>query len=535
MSSLAAARSQVLRFVRSQAAALTAAIASGALLGLTCLPHMSAALAPLAWFWIVPLLLWVGPAAPARKLLSYAWIAGLVGSLVLNYGMIPALGSLAIVYYPIAGLVLALPFAPFLLMRRIAGATIALWSMPLIWPCTEWLVLHVEGLPPYLSMAVTQGNATWMAQYADLFGEWGITSWVVLFNVAMYRSVTGAGSWQRRSARCAMAAIALLAFPLGYSAIRLHPNGPAPWYRVLLLQPNTATGLDSRRVVENETYLTDVAVSKGKPDLIVWPEGAVPYMLERDMAVRKFLSQAVSDWGTPLVTGAVDVQRMRLSLLGAARPRRAMNAAFVMTPGPPRSGAEETRVSLSHAKRRLVPFVEAMPYSRVSWVSRAYKKWGIGDDGWIPGRDFHIADYVDDGGRRVRFATVICWEELYPEDIAELARRGAQFFAVSTSDAVFRGSPITYQHASIARLRAIETRKPFVRSSVNGLTIALDAEGRGIASAQAGQQATVVASIAPADGLTFYVLHPNLWPQICAAGLAVLAAAGFRKLRNNEQ
>ena len=498
---------------------------------------MSAVLSPLAWVWLVPMLLWVGPGAPARRLLPYACISGLVAGGVFHYGMFRALGSLAFLYFPLAGFVLALPFLPFLAIRRICGLSVALWTMPLVWPCTEWLVRHVEGLPPFLVMAVTQGNATWLVQYADLFGEWGICSWVLLFNVVMYRILVTPGSAQRRVVRLAIAAAILLAFPAGYSALRLNSGGPAPWYRVLLVQPNAGSDKEPLRLVEDEVYLTDVAVSKAKPDLIVWPEGAVPFLLERNLNVRRFLSGAVSDWGTPLVTGAADGRLSRSTALGLARFTRATNAAFVMTPGAPGQGAEQTRVALSHAKRRLVPFVETMPYSRVRWVSRLYQSWGVHNiAGWVPGSDFHVVDSIDDAGRRVRFANIICWEEFYPEDVVEFARRGAQFFAVPTSDAVFGGSPVTYQHATIARLRAIETRKPFVRSSSSGLTIALDAQGREIASAPAGREATVMAAIAPADGFTFYVLYPNLWPLLCACGLAAVAGSStLRNLRKNKR
>jgi apolipoprotein N-acyltransferase len=510
--------------------AIFAAISSGVLLGLGAVPEFSSVLSPLVWIWLVPLLLVLGPRAKAWRLLMYTWIAGALATIIATYGLAGGLGWLIVIYAALAGLQYGvLQFLVFLMVRRVAGARIALWSLPLIWPLVEWLYVHVNGSPVFLVIAVTQANALWLIQFADILGQWGIAGWVMSFNVLVYWAVIRGGGLRMVARRLAVVTAALLIYPMTYSAIRLHATPDVPTLHALLLQPNPNPGdMPLKEVVEQETYLTDLEIAKAKPDLIVWPESAVPFPVRQTPQLQDFLSRAVADWGTPLLFGGEDTRGGRDIAFFHMPASLIANAGFVIVPGAPGAGPEETRMLRPHWKRHLVPFVEGVPVSsRSASMTRLYRALNGSERPLRPGNDYNLFEYADDSGHDIRFATAICWEEAWPSDIAEFTRRGAQFFATIARDADFGQTRVSFEHAAIARLRTIETRRPFLHVSTSGVTAAFDAQGRILALAPAWKTATLRAAIAPADELTFYVRHPDAVP-ICSGCLIVaIALWGF--------
>lgn len=508
---------------RERLAPWLAALISGVLLGLPLsVEKFSAAFAPLSWCWLVPLFVCPGPAARASRLFACAAVAGATATAIGIYGIAYVIGGLSPAYFLVSGLLWALPFGGFLLMRPLLGAERALWTLPLVWPLSEWAIQHVDGLPPFLHLSGLQDNAAWLIQFADLTGEWGVTAWVVLFNVLLFRAVRRSGPVRFKACATVVACMTLPA--LGYSAWSIGSAGGGKTYRGLAVQPF----LDPERagavpLLEQETYLTDVAVAKQKPDLILWPEGAIDFPLTDYPDLRRFVTQAVADWGTPLLTGSF--QRRGRQIFGPAAFAMS-NAAFLLSPGPPGSGPESTQVLPPHLKRRLAPFGEAMPYAqRFPWLNRVFRKWHRGEAPLLAGRDFQVFRYRTDNGDELRIGPVICWESLYPGDLAELVRRRAQVLVVMANDFDWGASSISYLHASIDRLRAIETHRPVIRVSTTGPSLAVDGRGRELAATAPQRQATMTFSFAPDDDFTFYSQHPNWFPVLCAAALGICAAA----------
>ena len=494
---------------------LAAATASGILLGLTGLPRQSSVLAPLAWIWMVPLL-WSG--VSGWRLFWCAWWSGILSTAIATYAMMPLLGKLAIPYYPLGGLALALPWAVYALLRRRVG----IWAIPFIWPLSEWLVWRLDGIPPFLFPPLSQANAVWLIQFADLFGAWGISAWLALFNLLIWRAL------HHPQPKRWLAAALCLAAPLAYSAFRLYEKQPDPCYRVLLMQSTPTPGMADRL-----RQATDAAIlSGGKPDLIVWPETVLPRPLDTDAGERRFAAEAVADWGTPLLTGGFWERGRRALPLPGVRRAPAGNATWFLTPGPPYSGADAVSLQRPHIKRRLVPFVEGLPYTgQFAWLDRFYRHWRPDLLALRPGRDFQVFRYLDDRARPITIGPAICWEELYGDDIAETVRRGAQVLAVVTSTSQFGDSPIPYLHASFSRLRAIENRRPVVRAGVGGLTTALDAQGRVLAVAPPLRDAVLSATVAPISETTMYTRYPNFLPVACAVLLAAaLVQSRFRRM-----
>lgn len=193
-------------------------------------------------------------------------------------------------------------------------------------------------------MGLTQSNLYWLVQYADITGVWGITFWLVLFNVLVVMAVedwkseratdTGvqstafrrvlalaknpaqAGTLNAFIRRLVVITVVMLLAPLAYSAfVFVRASRAAPGDReisVLMVQPNINPWRKFDRksraaALARTTVLTDDALAKQKPDLIIWPESAVPYVLRHESGAMEFVYRAVTRWNTPLLTGTLDV------------------------------------------------------------------------------------------------------------------------------------------------------------------------------------------------------------------------------------
>jgi len=515
---------------------VAAALLSGALLGgATALQQVSSAYVVLAWVWLLPLLFALGPSSSKRRWFGCACLAGTVTTVTATYGLLPALGRLAYLYVPLGGLTLASPFLLFFVVRRRTGVTAALWTLPFAWVCTEWMFTHLQGLPPFLVLAYSQANATWLVQFTDLFGDAGLTAWLVLLNVALYHACARS---KAAALRRLLAPLLLVILPLGYSAVRLQaPNGK-PWYHVLVVQPAAENEDKPALLLTSLVQSTDAAVDRSKPDLILWPEMAAAYDLEHELTPREALADSVSVWGTPLVTGGLSTHSRSLGILqrgtAGSGANQYLNSTYVLLPGAPGSTAERTQVLPPHGKHRLVPFVEGLPYANVGWVRRLYRRWHWDKSmPFSPGQDYRVFRYTDDTNAILHFASLICWEEMYGEDVAEYVRRGAEFLVTGTRDPSL---PIADIHASIARLHALAVRRPIVRANARGVSGAYDAEGRILARSTPLRPTSLEAIIAPSEGLSFYVQHPQVPASTAAlALLAVVLIRPRRESRNNRE
>jgi apolipoprotein N-acyltransferase len=112
---------------------------------------------------------------------------------------------------------------------------------------------------------------------------------------------------------------------------------------------------------------------------------------------------------------------------------------------------------------------------------------------------------------------LICWESVFGDIAIEMARAGAEFFAVSTDDAWFGTSDGPAQHAQATTLRAVETGRWIVRAAATGISGIAAPDGTWRARSELATQASIVGDIgAPVD--TPY-LHVGPQP----IGLALLA------------
>jgi len=299
-----------------------------------------------------------------------------------------------------------------------------------------------------------------LIQFADLVGAWGVSFLIVLFNVAVVE-------WMAKRGRIRPLVIAgmCMAGALGYGAWRIPQAIGTRTVRVALVQGNIPQeekwdAAFQRRIQERYASLTrDAAVMN--PDLIVWPETAVPGFLGVEEDITRPVTDLARSVRRPLLVGA-PVPAFSLS------EGPLLNSAFLIEA----SG----RLSTRHDKLHLVPFGEFIPgESLLPWLRLILPPIGA----FVPGHSytvFHSQSAIRNS--QLSFSVLICFEDIFPELARHFVQAGAQMLLVITNDAWFGPTAAAYQHAQASTFRAVELRVPVARAANTGWSGFIDPSGR---------------------------------------------------------
>lgn len=488
----------------------------------------------LAWVALIPWLCALRGVAPRQAFLRGYFVGFLFfAGTVWWVGHVTVTGAVALIAY------LALFFAGWSVLaaqavpaRAVPGTENAatpaakgtwyrcLVCLPAAWALLEFLRNVLLSGFGWNLLAHTQWNRLPLIQIADLTGAHGVSFLVVLVNVSLFAAWRAAragagGAGRVADRRGALGALALVmlcvAAALIYGTARIsqvdaQPAGGGPALRVAALQGNIPQTLKWDPSYIEEIWLQYEALTQAaaaeKPDLIVWPETAVPGFLE-DADIRPRLEQAARASGTFLLVG-VPTER-QLPSAGAAPSARLFNSAVLLAP----DGTELQRCDKIH----LVPFGEFIPLKPVfGWLQNAVP---IGD--FSPGGEFIV--FRDAQGPPLAFSVAICFEDLFPGLSSAFVRRGAQALFVITNDGWFGRSAASLQHLQASVFRAVEGRVWVVRAANTGWTGFVDPAGRRLpAPGQAPrfEEGVAVGEIRPAPVASPYVRWGEWFLGLCA-------------------
>jgi apolipoprotein N-acyltransferase len=194
------------------------------------------------------------------------------------------------------------------------------------------------------------------------------------------------------------------------------------------------------------------------PQVVIWPESAVPYDIEQEPEVRAYLSKVVPAGGALLVGGD--------RYDGEARPPTANNSLFVLDD----TGAVRAR----YDKVDLVPFGEFLPFRDV--LGRVgLRKLAQGTFDFVPGPGRVTLPLVPG---LPPASPLICYEVAFPGEAVAPGEERPTWLVNITNDAWFGRSSGPYQHLAMARMRAVEEGLSLVRAANTGISAVTDPYGR---------------------------------------------------------
>ena len=236
------------------------------------------------------------------------------------------------------------------------------------------------------------------------------------------------------------------------------------------------------------------------PDLVVWPETAIPFLLNHIEDDLSLLSGAAR--GAPLVFG---IQRTDID-------RNYYNSLVVMGPG--------GQLQTIYDKRHLVPFGEYVPGAAL--LGRAGAT-GLAENlgsGFTAGAERGPITLPGIG----KAIALICYEGIFAEEVTDGGDR-ARLLLLITNDAWFGQAAGPYQHLAQARLRAIEQGLPMVRAANTGISAMIDGKGRIVQSLELGVDGALDVALPPALFRTLYVRYGD-WPLVIVLILLTMCSYG---------
>tara|TARA_R110000751_G_scaffold36104_1_gene88404 strand:- start:3046 stop:4701 length:1656 start_codon:yes stop_codon:yes gene_type:complete len=322
-------------------------------------------------------------------------------------------------------------------------------------------------------------------------------------------------------AAAATAAVLALVLGFGWSGWRLAgaPEDPAPPSapEVRLVQPNAAQRAkwdpdEMPRIFARLRALSAPEPGQPDPDVVIWPETAVPWILEREPAAREAI--AASARGATVLLG---VRRIVPGPDGRPTWRNAMQAI-----GP---GGE---ILAAYDKRHLVPFGEYLPLHGLMaavGLGPLVGESGGFDAGTGPAR-MELPGLPP-------LSPQICYETIFPHEMPGAGPdQRPRWLVQATNDAWFGASAGPWQHFHQARMRAIEQGLPLARAANTGISAMIDPWGRTAARLGLLEAGAIQTRLPIALAPTLYSRSGD-WPWMGVALLALLApaaAAGLRRL-----
>jgi len=142
---------------------------------------------------------------------------------------------------------------------------------------------------------------------------------------------------------------------------------------------------------------------------------------------------------------------------------------------------------------------------------------------------------LDTSGQRL--GTFICYESIFPDEVRQFAKNGAQVFVNISNDGWYGDSGAYAQHLNQTRMRSVENERWILSSTDTGVTASIDPFGRVAARLARKQRATLVAPYALTLVTTFYTRHGDWFAYACAIISigALLARFAFSNIRKKAE
>ena len=371
---------------------------------------------------------------------------------------------------------------------------------------------------PYGNIASALSGYTNLIQIVSITGIWGLDLVLVLpqaiLSEMLYERDYKKAKWDF------LVAIALLSLTWLGGAIgkKVWENKkPARQMRIAAIQHSADTwkgGYSTyKENFENLKKLTLEAMEE-KPEMVVWSETAfVPSVAwhsayPNNVATSRLCNDFVSfgsNLGVPLVTGnpegVIKDKDLAPILEDGQWNWKTYNTVILFMDG---------GINGIYRKQHLVPFTEYFPYEKeFPWLyelllANDYKWWEVGEESTV---------FQFDG---VKFSTPICFEDTFGYLNAEFVRNGAQMLLNLSNDYWSMSVQAEKQHYQLAVFRAVENRRPLLRSTNSGITCLVLPTGETVGTLDTFVQAWGIyeVPIYENESLTFYTRHPDLFGKL---------------------
>ena len=418
-------------------------------------------------------------------------------------------------------LFLALFFAVFTWLSRrfffaLSPARYFILLMPVLWVLFEWVRGWILTGFPWLNLGYSQTDAP-LGGLAPVIGVYGI-SWAAAVSAGLLL----AAFWEDGRRRVASIVVLVLLWAgagLLYQLDWSEPNGEP--ITASLIQGNVPQNLKwqpEQRGATIDLY-TRLSREHWDSDLVIWPETALPaYFHQAQTFLQGLAREAKDNGGATLLVG--------LPVMSETDGEQYFNG--VVRVGV--AGATEKWPSQIYRKSHLVPFGEYIPLKSMLG--------GLLDILQVPMASFSrgaavqpLLTLVDENKNEQRISVSICYEDAFGEEVIRNLPEATLLVNVS-NDAWFGDSFAPHQHLQMARMRSMETSRPMLRATNNGVSAMIDHRGDVLTTSPQFEVAVLNGEVQPRSGETLYVKFGN-WPVLFGLFI-MLGLCGFWVRRHSD-
>ncbi len=380
---------------------------------------------------------------------------------------------------------------------------------PALWVFFEWVRGWLFTGFPWLSLGYSQTDSP-LVGIAPLLGVYAI-SWAAALSAGLL--VFAIIERKRSRVIALLSFVGLWLVAGGLTQVTWSQPKGAP-ITASLIQGNVPQNIKWRPEQRGPTIdlYTRLSRDRWDRDIVIWPETALPaYYHQAKSFLENMAAEAYKNGGATLLVG--------LPIMSEQNDNQYYNGVVGLSAGA--SGEVFTQI---YRKSHLVPFGEYIPFKSVLGRLLDILK--------VPMADFSrgAADQklLEVGSNKIGMS--ICYEDSFGDE-AIRALPEASLLVNLSNDAWFGDSFAPHQHLQMARMRSIETARPMLRATNNGVSAVIDHHGKVLATSPQFEVAVLDGEIQPQQGATPYVRMGN-WPVLFAL-LLTLSMCTLRSTRSH--
>lgn len=445
-------------------------------------------------------------------------------------------------------LLMALVFLFYHRFARKVSQGAAFTFLVCLWISFEYMHLHWDFSWPWLNLGNGFSEYTGWIQWYEFTGTFGGTLWIWLVNIVIFYAVSRLRQNEftiKKLLKKSIIPVLIILVPIGISQIilasyfEIHKGGGI---EVVIIQPNIDPYKEkytntNDKVVELITALAQPKLTQNT-EFVITPETVIADNLLRSSTsfhpTLQRLRGNFAEFPKLSYLGGI-------SLLDQFRdPKKASAQTNLYSDGVTYYNDYNSAMFFNNSgpiefyhKSKLVVGIENFPYKGILKPILGDAMIDLG--GTVSTKTTQEERSVFTSTNGIKAAPVICYESVYGEYVTGYVKNGADFLSIITNDAWWGNTQGHQQHLSLARLRAIETRRWITRSANTGISAIIDHTGNIIQSLDYDKQGVLNGTVKKHDNLTFYVQHGDYIARIAMFMGVFTLLFGFarrRKKRN---
>lgn len=397
-------------------------------------------------------------------------------------------------------------------------------SFMVFWLCFEWIHLNWEMSWPWLTL----GNA-WAAlpqciQWYEYTGVFGGSFWVLGVNVLLYYLFFDSNQFtfniiwirQKLFSKLGVTSLIVIILPFIVSMfLWFNFKETGTTVEVGVVQPNYEPHYEKFKIPEDQQLfqIEKLAAAAVTPNtkFVIFPEtsfGEVGGVIRKnninqDPRIIRLFDFMIAHYNVPIVAGITSLNDIPADQLPTKFSR-----AYRDSDPPQYYEIENAAIILKdknepiplYRKSKLVPGAEIFPYKNIlPFLKPLVDQLGGTTAGLATQEKRMVFE-----SNKLKIAPVICYESIYGQFVRDYIKLGAQAIFIMTNDGWWDDTPGYKQHLAFGALRAIEFRKPVIRSANTGISCFINALGQVSHATKYGKEAGFYANCTFSDAKTIY-------------------------------